>query len=99
MTNQVRCRPQFAKWHKLLQETNSLGAFEILSLMTSCHGAEANTLLVFTTVGFPMLQFEAVKNWLMTTRNAPIAAIDYENLRDCTGQFRPLTNGYFGGAI
>ena len=36
MRHQIRCRPQFAKWHKLLQEADSFGAFEILSLVTSC---------------------------------------------------------------
>jgi hypothetical protein len=36
-------------------------------------------------VCFPALQFNTAKKQFMATRKVPIAAIEDENLRDCTG--------------
>jgi hypothetical protein len=40
---------------------------------------------VLTMVCFPALQFNTAKKQFMATRKVPIAAIEDENLRDCTG--------------
>ena len=47
-----------------------------------------DTLQVFATVCFPVLQFEAVKNWLMATRNVPKADNQFHEM---TARYRTLS--------